>query len=266
MEEIIKMLEKLAENGKAINSEMSGDNDINWEKSKRWVIRCKDLLKQHISTDEAKRFDATSGSMKMNDSIGNFVRHVNAKIQFLNSLKEDILNDPNLWKDKLESMKHEADRKEKNDPISIVTKICERFHSIARQLRHRHDNRSTLEIEDEYDVQDLIHALLKVFFNDIRPEEWTPSYAGKSSRMDFLLKNERLIIETKKTRQGLAHKEVGDQLIIDIDRYKQHPDCRTLFCFVYDPDGRIANPIGIENDLSRQEEDLEVKVFIAPRE
>ena len=37
---------------------------------------------------------------------------------------------------------------------------------IARQLRERHDNRATLETEDEYDVQDLVHALLRWDFND----------------------------------------------------------------------------------------------------
>ena len=42
-------------------------------------------------------------------------------------------------------------------------------------------------MEDEYDVQDLFHALLTIYFEDIRKEEWSPSYAGGASRMDFLL-------------------------------------------------------------------------------
>jgi len=97
-------------------------------------------------------------------------------------------------------------------------------------------------MKDEYDVQDLMHALLKQHFNDVRAEEWTPSYAGKSSRMDFLLKNEKLVLETKKTRLGLDHKAVGDELAVDIVRYKSHPDCLILACFVYDPECRIGNP------------------------
>ncbi len=59
-----------------------------------------------------------------------------------------------------------------------------RFHKIAKQLRNRHDNRQTLPIKDEYDVQDLLHALLYLYFDDIRAEEWTPSYAGKSARVE----------------------------------------------------------------------------------
>ena len=88
----------------------------------------------------------------------------------------------------------------------VIKQICTRFHLVARQLRKRHDDRSTLDISDEYDVQDLLHSLLCLFFDDIRSEEGTPSYAGQSSRMDFLLKNESIVIEVKKTRQGLGGK------------------------------------------------------------
>ena len=136
---------------------------------------------------------------------------------------------------------------------------------MARRLRNRHADRETLDVNDEYDVQDLLNALLALDFDDVRPEEWTPSYAGKSARMDFLLKKEKIVVEVKMTRKGLADKEVGDQLIVDIERYKEHPDCDTLICFVYDPDGRITNPQGLSGDLQRQsKDDLEVIVFINP--
>jgi len=144
--------------------------------------------------------------------------------------------------------------------IAIIENLCKRFHRVARQLQGRHNNRSTIEIEDEYDVQNLLHGLLTLYFDDIRPEEWTPSYAGSSSRMDFLLKKEQIVIETKKTRKGLGSKEIGEQLIIDIQKYQAHPDCKTLICFVYDPEEKIPNPKGIENDLNRIEGSLIVNV------
>jgi len=147
----------------------------------------------------------------------------------------------------------------------MVEHICKRFHLVARQLHSRHKERPTLDIDDEYDVQDLLHALLKLYFEDIRPEEVTPSYAGASSRMDFLLKNESVVIEVKKTRKGLGAKELGEQLIVDIERYQSHPSCKTLICFVYDPEGKIANPKGLENDLSQKEDTLTVKVLIVPK-
>lgn len=67
------------------------------------------------------------------------------------------------------------------------------------------------------------------------------------------------------TRKGLSAKEVSDQLIIDIDRYKSHPDCKNLICFVYDPEERINNPRGIENDLTKITDDLNVITIITQK-
>lgn len=147
--------------------------------------------------------------------------------------------------------------------IQSLNIIFSSFHKVVRQLRSRHNNRSTLQIKDEYDVQDLLHALLRLYFDDIRPEEWTPSYAGRPARVDFLLKNEKIVIEVKKTREGLGDKELGEQLIIDIDKYKKHPDCEKLVCFVYDPEERIRNPMGIMNDLNKQHDGFAM-VIIKP--
>jgi hypothetical protein len=147
-------------------------------------------------------------------------------------------------------------------PLHDVETICSRFHHVCRQLRQRHEGRVTLDVADEYDVQDLLHALLRLYFDDVRDEEWTPSYAGGASRMDFLLKREAIVVECKKTRRGLTARKIGEELTIDIARYKSHPDCRILVCFVYDPDGQIANPSGLEHDLSTENDKFSVKVII----
>jgi hypothetical protein len=156
----------------------------------------------------------------------------------------------------------EADKISRPIPLE---RLLKNFHSIARQLTRRHDNRATLSISDEYDVQDLLHALLKGYSDDIRAEEVVPSYAGGSARMDFLLKSEKLAIEAKMTSRRLRDREISDQLIIDIARYKSHPWCKILVCFIYDPGGYIQNPAGIESDLGRKQDGLEVRTVINPR-
>jgi hypothetical protein len=180
---------------------------------------------------------------------------VESGLSILNNLKEDLLNG---------HVKLKQEDTEQSDPTQLILNLCNKFHQIIRQMRYRYDGRDTLDVQDEYDVQNLLHALLHLYFDDIRPEEWTPSYAGKSSRMDFLLKKEKIVIEVKKTRKGLTAKELGSQLIEDIERYKSHPDCKKLVCFTYDPEGLIANPRGIENDLNRVDESLTVQVIIHP--
>jgi hypothetical protein len=160
--------------------------------------------------------------------------------------------------------KNEQTQTNNFNAVEKVKNICERFHTITRQLRDRHANRPTLDVEDEYDVQDLLHTLLHLDFEDIRPEEPTPSNAGQSSRVDFLLKSERIVIEIKKTRTTLGAKEVGTELIADIHRYRTHPDCDILLCFVYDPEARINNPRGLEDDLRKNEDRFRVEVWIRP--
>jgi hypothetical protein len=180
-----------------------------------------------------------------------YTSQANAGIGIIRAICQDLLSGA-LGQDAVEV-----------DSIALVENICSRFHLVARQLRQRHEGRNTLEVEDEYDIQDLFHVLLTLYFDDIRPEEYTPSYAGKASRLDFLMKKEQLVVELKKTRKGLDARELSKQLIEDIERYKSHPNCRTLICFVYDPDGYIANPRGIEADLNR-EVPYKVKVLIYP--
>lgn len=186
--------------------------------------------------------------------------HINYESQILSEVSkiesiEDFIKKTKQLIRKIELKSKLSSVRPQEDALIKLMNLLSKFPSVTRQLRSRHNRRKTLEIEDEYDVQDLLHALLKIHFDDIREEEWTPSYAGGSSRMDFLLKNEQIVIEIKKTRNNLGDKEVGEQLIIDIARYSKHPECKVLVCFVYDPEARIGNPIGLENDLNEMSTD-----------
>ena len=152
------------------------------------------------------------------------------------------------------------------DALEIVRRICDGFHRVAVKLRgRRYDERASLLMEDEYDVQYLIGALLAEAFSDVRPEEYTPSYGGKSSRMDFLLNDESIVVEIKMMRDSLNDKLLSDQLILDKERYTKHPKCKTLICFVYDATCLIKNPAGLEADLSKEDEEFSVHVWVRPK-
>lgn len=166
----------------------------------------------------------------------------------------------------LKALEHLNPQNVKPDSLAILETLFQKFHSIATQLKRRYANRDTLEIEDEYDVQDLLHALLRLHFNDIRPEDSVPKYAGSSKRIDFVLPDIKTVIEVKKTRKGLADKVLGDELSIDISHYRKHPDCETLICFIYDPDAKIHNQAGFVKDLNALSHEgvIDVKVYINP--
>ena len=152
-----------------------------------------------------------------------------------------------------------------SDPIELVKTVCSRFHSVVRQLRLRGEYRATLNIEDEVDVQDLLHVLLRVQFDNIDTDEWTPIYSSGAPRTTLLLNESRLAVIVKKTRSGLTTKDLIDQLQIDAARYQLHGRCTTLLCFMYDPDGRIGNPQGLEASLTSVNDSFVVEVLVAPK-
>jgi len=152
-----------------------------------------------------------------------------------------------------------------SDSIERVKTLCCRFHSVARQLRLRGEYRATLSVEDEFDARDLLHALLRIEFDNIDTDEWTPSYSSGARHTTLLLNESRLAVIVKKTRSGLSIKDLTDQLQIDAVRYRYHGRCTTLLCFMYDPDGRIGNPRGFETSVTSVSNSFVVEVLVAPK-
>jgi hypothetical protein len=153
------------------------------------------------------------------------------------------------------------------DASGIVIQTARRLLLVQRALGRRERRRPAPTFVDEYDDQYLMGSLLRIFFDDVRPEEWTPSYAGSSSRIDFVLNDFGLAIELKHTRSTLTDRELGEELIVDTVKYGAHDGIRHLICVVFDHDGHLTNPRGIERDLGRNREQsgLTVTVVIIDR-
>lgn len=241
---------RIAEQIKKANTVPNASVNEN-DEARLWYEFTTELLRQLFTTDEIMDEFTGRGGFSSGDDIstGHFLKRLISIHERLDLYPESQFSAFSLAV----------------NPVADIEKLVSKFHTVARQLRQRHDNRPTLDVTDEYDVQDLLHSLLKIHFDDVRPEEWTPSYAGGSSRMDFLLKAEKIVVEVKRTRAKLGAKEIGSQLADDILRYRSHPDCKTLICFIYDPEERVLNPRGLEHDLSQPIGELQVKVYVAQK-
>ncbi|HID69903.1 MAG TPA: transposase [Desulfobacterales bacterium] len=167
----------------------------------------------------------------------------------------------------IEPIRGEQDEGSKPSSLEGLLRIIIRGLPRAMQpLIHRRKGSQSLCFTSEYDIQDLLHALLRPWISDIRPEEFCPSYAGSNTRMDFLLPAHNLVIETKRVRDKRHASKVGDELIIDIEHYSKHQSVDHLWCVIYDPELYITNPKGMVNDLegmrSTPEGNVDVKVII----
>lgn len=149
--------------------------------------------------------------------------------------------------------------------LNLVKTICTNFNKFDVNIKRRHGNRDTIHINDEYDLQDALRSILRLFIDDIRPEDFVPSYAGGNSRVDFFIPERNIVIETKMASSSLRDKEIGEQLMIDVDRYKQLPQYQHLICFVYDKDSNVSNPTGLISDLEKLTDNkMQVSVIISP--
>lgn len=234
-----------------------------------WYIESLDeteFLSATINVSKSVSYNEITALININILLDNTVQYSIEKTSFHNygidALSGVIYNHLKRAGWVSETEKKDA---QKDKPLDLLIKVFKRFHFSAAQLSKRYNNRAALLIQDEYDVQDYLHALLKILFDDIRPEEYSPSYAGSSSKIDFLLKEEKILVEVKFATPKLTDSKIGEQLIVDIERYKNHPDCKTFVCFVYDPNFNIKNPYGLEKDLSGKKDKINVNVFVYPK-
>ncbi|MBW4717301.1 hypothetical protein [Saccharothrix obliqua] len=144
-----------------------------------------------------------------------------------------------------------------------LVSLFRRLPAALAILERGNRDRAGLEVNDEYDLQRVLHAVLRLHFDDVEAEETTPRRAGGSYRIDFVLRQEKVAIEAKMTRPSLSAKEIRRQLVDDMFGYRRQENVAALVAVVYDPGRRIDNPAGFEQDINTDDSELPVRVVIA---
>ncbi len=133
-------------------------------------------------------------------------------------------------------------RPPKRDALRVLQEMLARLPAVIRQLRSRYADRPPFRVVDEHDLEDLVRALLPLYFDDIRPESRTPSYAT-GTRMDFLLAPERIALTVKLPTPNLV-----EQVREDVAYYQRDRRCRSLVAFLYDREATRLEPPLITTD------------------
>ncbi|MFJ9894879.1 hypothetical protein ACIQPR_16320 [Streptomyces sp. NPDC091280] len=147
--------------------------------------------------------------------------------------------------------------------LDMLAEIFGRFPDFLQVLQSsERQNITAPRVEKEADLQVLVHACLRLMYEDVRDEDYVPEQGGGRSRVDFLLPEAGIVVETKMTRETLNDKKVGEELLIDWGRYSKHPDCRGIFALIYDPSRRLRNPAGLQSDLSNDQGHPATRVLV----
>lgn len=122
--------------------------------------------------------------------------------------------------------------------VELVLRLCERLPKAAQVLAHRsHKDKLAYAISDEYDVQDLLHGLIRGYLKYSVQEDTLPKSAGvRSSRVDISIEELGVLIEVKYARQPADQKRIFDELSQDLKQYAKWPHLKTLIALVYNAD------------------------------
>jgi hypothetical protein len=131
------------------------------------------------------------------------------------------------------------------ETLSILEMLLRRLPLAIRQLRDRHDGRPTLRVEDEYDLEDLLRAVLHLHFDDVRRESRTPGYSP-TVRTDFVVGPERVAVTVKVVRSTGNEKALVREIREDIAYYQRQPEYGGLALLIYDPEQTIGDPRRME--------------------
>jgi hypothetical protein len=147
-------------------------------------------------------------------------------------------------------------------PLRQLETLLRRLPLVARQHRFRQGDRPPFPIETAGDLEDLVRALLPLYFDDICQEGRTPSYAA-GNRTDFLLCGRTIALAVKLVVPSLDETQVAAQILDDAAYHAHQGACRTLMVGVYDPEMLLLEPRQLEAAWSRPEDELKVRCVIA---
>lgn len=151
--------------------------------------------------------------------------------------------------------------------VALVELLCKRLPQVGRILGNRsRKGKAPYEIADEYDVQDLLHAVLRAYLKYSVHEDTLPKVAGaKSGRADVSIEQLGVLIEVKYVHGPEDQKRLFEEYSQDLVLYAAWPHLKTLIYLVFNS-ADLRDSEALEKLSSRQEingRKFDVKVVLA---
>jgi hypothetical protein len=149
----------------------------------------------------------------------------------------------------------------------VVRDVLNNFsNAIQKIVKDRRKEHPEFKIEDEYDVQDILYVILKSIFPTLREEDPIPKVGAKSTKIDLINREEKILIEVKMIKVKDSNEtHFIEQLKADFESYHECKWLRKLFCFVYDPYKKtrdISNFHDLNGERTKGEHNFNVEVIV----
>lgn len=150
---------------------------ISVSRAKGWDVYCKSVDQSSwqyatISASRTEGYEEVTALVEIscNSKISISTEKTSFHSYGLDSLRRALSDGLNSisW---VTPIKDEKPKQKQPDFIFTLLRILRRFDILVRQFKHRYANREPIHVNDEYDVQYILHALLRGLFADVRPEE-----------------------------------------------------------------------------------------------
>ena len=133
--------------------------------------------------------------------------------------------------------------------------LCEKEPDKRATLTHEYLQK--LKIENEYDLQHLLYAILKPLYPDIRKEVAADSGVG-TIRSDLKIPSLETVIEAKCTRNSMNLKKLTEEIEADMVHYSE----KCIIFFVYDKWKIIKDKQTYENHFNNVFDGKEIRMII----
>jgi hypothetical protein len=118
--------------------------------------------------------------------------------------------------------------------VALLLQICERLPQAARFLASRREGKQPYKIVDEYDVQDLLHAVIRAYFKYSVDEEPLGKVGGaRSARADLAIPDLNTLIEVKYVRGPSDQQRIIKEFAEDLLLYTAWAPLETFIYVVY---------------------------------
>jgi hypothetical protein len=118
---------------------------------------------------------------------------------------------------------------------ALVERLCRRIAFSARILSNRQrKGKFSYVVEDEYDVQDLLHSVLRAYLKYSVQEEPLQKVAGtRAGRADMSIEDLGVLIEVKYVRGPDDQRKIFDDFSQDLLLYAAWSPLKTLLFIIY---------------------------------